>query len=150
VLAETFLVAWRRLDDIPQQALPWLLAVARRVLANLRRSEKRRVALTNRLARDRTAVPAAGVPGGAGVAVAVRAALDQLRDRDREILMLAEWDGLEPQEIARMLSCSRANVDVRLHRARRRIAALLTAAGYTSVRHSPVEPVPAWTTGDGE
>ncbi len=49
VLAETFLVAWRRSEQIPDDPLPWLLGVARRVLANQRRGELRRDALLGRL-----------------------------------------------------------------------------------------------------
>jgi RNA polymerase sigma-70 factor (ECF subfamily) len=41
VVAETFLVCWRRLDDVPANALPWLYAVARNVLANERRKQAR-------------------------------------------------------------------------------------------------------------
>ena len=48
-VAETFLVAWRRLDDVPPDALPWLFGVARRVLANQRRSAARSEALEERL-----------------------------------------------------------------------------------------------------
>ena len=40
-----FLTAWRRFDRVPDDALPWLLGVARRVLANARRSAARRPAL---------------------------------------------------------------------------------------------------------
>src|ERR1700748_1514550 len=50
VVAETFLVAWRRTDDVPTDVLPWLRAVARRVLANQRRGEARRGALLRLLA----------------------------------------------------------------------------------------------------
>src|SRR5690242_18532311 len=49
VLSETFLVAWRRLDAVPEDGLPWLLGVARRVLANQRRGAARRAALVERL-----------------------------------------------------------------------------------------------------
>jgi DNA-directed RNA polymerase specialized sigma24 family protein len=49
VVAEVFLVAWRRLDHVPGEPLPWLLAVSRRVLANQRRSSRRAAALQRRL-----------------------------------------------------------------------------------------------------
>lgn len=37
-VAETFLVAWRRLPEVPsgEEARPWLYGVARRTLANQR------------------------------------------------------------------------------------------------------------------
>jgi RNA polymerase sigma-70 factor (ECF subfamily) len=41
-VAETFLVAWRRLDRVPDEPLPWLLGVARKVLATGARAERRR------------------------------------------------------------------------------------------------------------
>src|SRR5690349_12050848 len=41
VVAETFVVCWRRLDRVPEDALPWLYAVARRTLANQRRAAVR-------------------------------------------------------------------------------------------------------------
>src|SRR6476469_3060928 len=65
IVAETFLVAWRRLDDVPAgaEARPWLFGVARRVLANHYRGERRRHALADRL-RDslHQAVPPPEVP----------------------------------------------------------------------------------------
>ena len=53
VLAETFLVAWRRLDDVPtdEAARPWLYGVARRVLANHHRGVTRRSRLDDRVRR---------------------------------------------------------------------------------------------------
>lgn len=50
--AETFLVVWRRLDDVPDNPLPWLLAVARKSLANQRRSAHRQHVLIERLAAE--------------------------------------------------------------------------------------------------
>jgi RNA polymerase sigma-70 factor (ECF subfamily) len=49
IVSDVFVIAFRRLDDIPDDALPWLLATARRVLANHRRSAGRRAALTAQL-----------------------------------------------------------------------------------------------------
>lgn len=95
-VSETFIVAWRRIDDVPDAPLPWLLAVTRRTLANARRSEDRAGALADR-ARDAgpaafTADPADAVDDAA----AMRAALAELSDDDRETLMLVAWDGLQP------------------------------------------------------
>lgn len=123
VLAEVMLVAWRRLDDVPADAAPWLLAVARRQLANTRRGERRRASLAERLARE--PAPHTGAPEPADPAVA--AALARVPEGDREILRLLAWDGLDRDEIARVLGCTRAGVRVRLHRARRRFAAALDA-----------------------
>jgi RNA polymerase sigma-70 factor, ECF subfamily len=128
VVAETFLVAWRRLDDVPDDALPWLFGVARRVLANQRRSERRSVALERRLAEAEAAAPDPGDPSERlGEAEFVRAALARLSDRDREALMLVAWHGLSGARAARAAGCSRAAFAVRLHRARARLAAELSA-----------------------
>jgi RNA polymerase sigma factor (sigma-70 family) len=122
VLAETFLVAWRRLDRVPAEPRPWLLAVARRVLANQRRGEARRASLVSRIAaesREREPVPAESGDVGS--------AIRRLPARDREALMLVYWDGLAPGEAARVLGCSARAFRSRLHRARRRLGRLLGA-----------------------
>lgn len=127
VVAETFLVAWRRLDDVPADPLPWLYGVARRVLANARRSADRSVALERRLA---TAAAPAGLsdPGeSVGDAEIVRAALARLSERDRETLMLVAWEGLSSARAAHAAGCTRAAFAVRLHRARARLAAQLAS-----------------------
>ena len=127
VVAETFLVAWRRLDEVPGDPLPWLYGVARRVLANQLRSMHRRAALERRLAvSPPTAAPLD--PGeSVGDAEIVRAALARLSDRDREALLLSGWDGLFGARAARAAGCSRAAFAVRLHRARGRLAAQLSS-----------------------
>ena len=127
VVAETFLVAWRRLDDVPADPLPWLYGVARRVLANARRSADRGLALEQRLAA--AAVPAGlGDPGErVGEAEIVRVALARLSERDRETLMLVAWEELSSARAARAAGCTRAAFAVRLHRARGRLAAQLAS-----------------------
>ncbi len=60
LVAEVFMVCWRRLDELPAEPLPWLLGVARRVLSTQRRGERRGVALCRRLAEDGAAVGAVG------------------------------------------------------------------------------------------
>jgi RNA polymerase sigma-70 factor, ECF subfamily len=125
-LAETFLVAWRRLDDVPggEDARPWLLAVARRVLANQRRGERRRDGLAQRLGHELTArLPGLDDDGGDRV----RAALAQLTEEDREILRLAGWEELTSGEIAVVLGVRPVTARSRLHRARRRLRAQLDA-----------------------
>jgi RNA polymerase sigma-70 factor (ECF subfamily) len=126
VVAETFLVAWRRLRDVPDEPSTrlWLYGVARRVLANQRRGERRRTALGERLAADL----AASVPDHApGVAERLRygQALEQLAERDREVILLHAWEGLEPREIAEVLGVSAVAVRSRLSRARARLRSLL-------------------------
>ena len=127
VVAETFLVAWRRLGDVPEgeAARAWLLGVARRVLANHRRGERRRDGLTDRLARELMAVPVAHDRDQV-----VWRALARLAEEDRELLLLAGWEGLAPAEIAKATGTLAVTVRSRLHRARRRLRAELTALGW--------------------
>jgi RNA polymerase sigma factor (sigma-70 family) len=130
-LAETFLVAWRRLDDVPRGdgARPWLLGVARRVLANQRRGVRRHTGLANRLGRElATQVPAVADPSETDLLV--RRALASLADDDREILLLAGWEGLSPAEIAVATGLSGVAARSRLHRARSRFRAELAALGW--------------------
>lgn len=126
VVSETFLVAWRRLDDVPADPLPWLYGVARRVLANQRRSANRSAALERRLAAHSVSPGGSNDPGQhAGEGEILRAALARLSDRDREALMLVAWHGLSGIRAARAAGCTRAAFAVRLHRARGRLAAEL-------------------------
>jgi len=127
-LAETFLVAWRRLDDVPagEAARPWLLAVARRVLANQRRGERRRGGLAERLGQELTTqLPA---PEEGAEAARIRAALAALSDDDRELVLLAGWEELTPAQIAVVLGIRPVAARSRLHRARRRLRAALAEA----------------------
>ena len=123
VVAEAYLVAWRRLDDVPPgpDARPWMFGVARNVLANYYRGERRRTALAARLREtltDDLPVPPRG-PTTLDLAMA------RLGDDDRELLHLVAWEGLAREEIALVLRVPRATVRVRLHRARRRLLALM-------------------------
>jgi RNA polymerase sigma-70 factor (ECF subfamily) len=131
VLAETFLTAWRRLDEVPagEQARLWLYGTARRVLANHHRGERRRLALADRLKAE-LAVSYRQPDHGGGVAE-IAAAFRRMPTPDQELLALAGWEGLDPGQIAAVVGCSRNAARIRLHRARRRLAAELdrTPAG---------------------
>lgn len=123
--AETYVVAWRRFDDLPPQpeALPWLFAVARRVLANQRRGQGRLAALVARLP---AAVGSAPTPEDAVIDGEERRdvlrALERLSPGDRELLRLSAWEGLSPRQLAAACDCTESAAKVRLHRARRRLA----------------------------
>ncbi len=125
LVAEVFMVCWRRLEDLPAEPLPWLLGVARRVLSTQRRGERRRLALHQRLAESGAAVGAV-VPDAGG---ALRRALERLSETDREILLLTAWEDLTPTQAAAVLGVKTATVRVRLHRARRRLASALLREG---------------------
>jgi RNA polymerase sigma factor (sigma-70 family) len=126
VVAETFLVAWRRLGEVPIDAGAklWLYAVARRVIANRDRAERRRTRLGERLAETlRTQLATRPAPDGEA-AEALRA-MGGLGDEDRELLLLVSWEGLSPGQAAKVLGISSLAARSRLHRARRRLRALL-------------------------
>jgi len=126
VVAETFLVAWRRLGEVPVDtgARLWLYAVARRVIANLHRTARRRTRLGQRLAESlRTELATHPTPGTE--AAEVLRAMNGLSDNDRELLLLVSWEELSPGEAAQVLEISSLAARSRLHRARRRLRALL-------------------------
>ncbi|MBT0993686.1 RNA polymerase sigma factor [Cellulomonas sp. DKR-3] len=127
VVAETFLVAWRRLVDVPGDPLPWLLVVARNTVANHHRSRHRARLLSDELARLQ--LVAEHRPTAADVVVAERdallRALAALTTHEREALLLVAWDGLAPTPAAQVAGCSVTAFKVRLHRARRRLAGVL-------------------------
>lgn len=137
VVAETFLVAWRRLDEVPigRAERLWLFAVARRVTANIRRAEGRRTRLSERLAET---LPAelANPPEPDGRAAEVLRAMAGLGSEERELLLLVTWDELSPGEAAKVLGLSQIATRSRLHRARRRLRALLEENDPVG-RHSP-------------
>lgn len=130
-VAETFAVAWRRRDRIPEPALPWLYGVALRVISNQRRSDRRHRKLEARLTFE------AGVREAAPDSAesldrrrAFFAAFAELEEREREVLRLVAWEGLETREAATAFGCSPGAFRVRLHRARRKLAKQLEAAGH--------------------
>lgn len=122
VVAETFLVAWRRLDEVPVNARPWLLGVARKTLATQRRSGARRRSLVTRLEAQRLNEHDEQ-PNELGVADA----LMRLSEKDREAITLVAWDGLSPNEAAIVVGQSPVAFRVRLHRAKRRLRQRLDA-----------------------
>jgi RNA polymerase sigma-70 factor (ECF subfamily) len=127
--AETFLIAWRRLADVPDDPASWLFAVARKVIAGQYRSRSRREALRARL---ETESGGQADPGEIGEGVAQRAvvltAFTGLSENDREVLRLIAWDGLTSKAAAEALGVTRLAFGVRLHRARRRFSAALATA----------------------
>jgi RNA polymerase sigma-70 factor (ECF subfamily) len=123
VVAETFLVAWRRGADIPSgdSARLWLYGVARRTLANQRRGERRRARLAARMRAELPTVLAAAMQAPTTADHRVLAAIAALGEGDREVLLLSAWEQLSPAEIAQVLAISPLAARSRLHRARRRV-----------------------------
>jgi RNA polymerase sigma factor (sigma-70 family) len=125
IAAEVFLIAWRRLPDIPSDPLPWLLVVARNLLLNQRRGLGRKDALTERLIDEQRRHALAAEPADSDPDLI--AALNRLPADDRELLCLEAWDGLSREQLAAVVGCSVATLRVRLHRARARLAHELAA-----------------------
>jgi len=131
VVADAFAVAWRRRDRIPEPALPWLYAIAAHVIANQYRSTRRRQDLDTRLAHETGgAAPESDLAESLGRRDAFSAAFALLAEPEREVLRLVAWDGLDTRDAARVFGCSPGAFRVRLHRARRKLARQLEAAGH--------------------
>ena len=142
VLSETFLIAWRRLPDVPDDALPWLIVVARNLLANARRTQVRDRLLAAELTRLEAAAPlAASAPETVAIErdLLLRG-LAALSEVEREALLLTAWDGLAPAAAALVAGCTTAAFHVRLHRARRRLASMVAEPddGATSPVCAPI------------
>ena len=129
VVAETLLIAWRRLEGLPDgdEARLWLFGVARKVLANQRRGNVRRERLGERLRKELRDLPVTDpVVDGEGAAAV---AFARLSPEDRDILGLVAWEGLTAAELARVFDCSPNAARIRLHRARKRFVAELAHDG---------------------
>jgi|SRR5580704_6523213 RNA polymerase sigma factor (sigma-70 family) len=125
LVGATLEVAWRKIDQVPtDDPLPWLYAVERNLLMNLRRSNIRRSTLLERLPVPE-AHPAPGDESTNQDHQLLRAALAALDDDDQEILRLVAWDELTPSQAAVVLGISAVASRTRLHRARRRLATRL-------------------------
>jgi RNA polymerase sigma factor (sigma-70 family) len=131
VVAETFLVAWRRPGAVPAdpgQAGPWLYGVARRVLANADRSRRRLERVTTRLGQERLPGQVPDIAGAVAERARLERALTCLTASDQEALRLVGWEELDLAEAALAMGCSRPAMAVRLHRARRRLVRALETA----------------------
>lgn len=126
-LAATFEVAWRRIGEVPSYELPWLLGVARRVLANARRSRARQAALLERMMAA-TLSAQSGDDGDGALALELANAIAELTAPQQEALLLIAWDGLSEREAALALGCSREAFAARLHRARARVRGAVDAS----------------------
>lgn len=149
VVSEVFLVAWRRIDDIPEDALPWLLVVARNTIGNRRRGIARQQRLADELVNLQRSSTA--TPGADEVAIERRemlAALLELSGSEREAVLLTAWDGLTVVQAAHVAGCSRRAFELRLNRARNRLRRLLTAedSSHSSVRTARLDLAQEETT----
>lgn len=126
VVAEVFVVAWRRLEELPEgaEARLWLYSVAHRCVLVAQRSARRRLKLMGRLNSEARTRPSTAQ--ASSQIIAVRAAIGRLRAKDQEVLLLVLWEGLSHAEAATVLKCSTNAVAQRLHAARERLRAQLT------------------------
>lgn len=137
--ADTFLVAWRRISDVPDgdEALPWLYRTAHYVIGDRYRHRTRSRALVEALRAN----PTTGRGDDPETAVvrreadtAVVDALQRLRPTDQEVLRLAVWEELSHAEVGELLGCSAHAVDQRVHRAAKRLGRELHATAKAASR----------------
>ncbi|MEU4541759.1 RNA polymerase sigma factor [Nonomuraea dietziae] len=117
VVSETFAIAWRKLDQVPGNALPYLLGIARNVLRDSVREEARREGL----AREMRGWVVGDVADQVAERMGVLRAMARLSQDERELLILVAWQGLSSRDAARVVGCSVPAFKVRLHRARKRL-----------------------------
>lgn len=139
ILSETFMIAWRRFDAVPDPPLPWLLAVARNVAMSQFRASARQQSLVEEMSAwlSDAELTVTDIAEDVADRIAVLAALASLTESDRELLTLVAWHDLPPKSAAHVIGCSTSAYFVRLHRARRRLESALAAAG---TEHSSVMP----------
>lgn len=137
LFGETLAILWRRRADLPpedDEAVAWMIGVARGTLANSARARHRRAALDQRVRNEQSAQDPSGTDGSApSEAVdAVLAALGTLSPQDQELLRLDAWDELTGAQVGQVLGISAAAARQRLARARSRLRA---AVGHDTGRH---------------
>jgi RNA polymerase sigma factor (sigma-70 family) len=153
ILAEVYLIAWRRLDSVPtdQGARLWLFGVARNLIMKDNQRERSHQALVHDITQELARLGACRPETTDGrLAEKTRACLEKLPAKQREVLLLNAWDGLKPREIAKMTGSTANLVRVRLHHARRALARELRpspalAAGGDEPASEPLRSTP--TTG---
>jgi RNA polymerase sigma-70 factor (ECF subfamily) len=131
IVAETFTIVWRRLEDIPagEKEILWCYATARRVIANHRRRTQRRGELIDRIGVELGRVLSSQIDVTNEDVLVARTAFRHLGDEDREVLMLVGWEGLSSAQLGVVLGCSATAARIRLHRARSRLLAEMALLG---------------------
>jgi RNA polymerase sigma-70 factor (ECF subfamily) len=151
IVAEVFTIAWRRFEDMPggDANLLWLYVTARHVLENHGRSLRRYSAAVGRVA-EQLARTATHVEPADEAAIVAQLCLASLPEDDREILMLAGWEGLNSSELGEVLRCTPTAARLRLHRARARLRVEVfdntPASSSVALGHSSTEPAPCAAT----
>ena len=136
IVGETFLAAWRRRRELPEDPRPWLFGTARNAMLNAHRGQRRQTAVAVRVMEN----------GGddnydsltqAEERMDLVAAWRQLSATDQEVLALHVWEGLPDRDAATVLGCSRAAYTMRLSRSKRRLAKLFGPTGRTTPAPAP-------------
>jgi RNA polymerase sigma-70 factor (ECF subfamily) len=138
VASEVFIVAWRRLADVPARPLPWLLTVAKNVITGQFRAAARQQSVAAEMrawVKEQPASP--DVADEVSERIWVLTALAAMPEADRELLTLAAWHGLSARAAAQVVGCSMATYFVRLHRARHRLERALADPPATSAPELP-------------
>jgi RNA polymerase sigma-70 factor (ECF subfamily) len=136
VLTETFLVAWRRSNEVPEPAVPWLYRVCSHVLATHQRAASRRRRLFGRMAALPTE-ETRDLTDALAERETIAEAFADLSEDQREVLRLIVWEGLSTAEAAEVLDCTPGAFRIRFMRARQALAKHLELAGNEGTR-SPV------------
>lgn len=130
VLADTLLVCWRRLDELPDEPLPWAYGVARNCLANAERGARRQRRVAEKIAVVDPPLEAGPTSGDGDHGLTD--ALARLRADDAELLRLWAWEQLSTGEIAAVLEITPNAAGIRLHRAREKLRDELRKIGPAS------------------
>jgi RNA polymerase sigma-70 factor (ECF subfamily) len=142
VIGEIFMVAWRRIEHIPPppEDRLWLYGVARRCVADNRRSGLRRLRLLSRL-KQQPLQESQAIEEPESEHARVRVAMSRLRPGDREVLQLVLWDELSHSDAASVFGCSVNAFELRYRRARSRLReALDTQKNAIEVITPPAAP----------
>lgn len=123
IVGETFLAAWRRRTEVPDDARPWLFRTARNAMANAGRGQNRQVAVAVRIGEH--GVPLIDGMQASDRRIDVVAAWRELPTADQEVLALHVWEDLDAREAAAVLGCTRATYSMRLTRAKRHLKSIL-------------------------
>ena len=133
------LAAWRRVDSTPhepEQSRMWLFGIARHVVTNAVRSERRRWSLTERFREVLRTSPTEGRPADEGAEV--RDAIGRLSPAQAELVRLIHWDGFAIAEAAQILSISPSTARTRYQRARADLKTALSELTPEVTSHPPM------------
>jgi len=130
VVADVFLVAWRRFDEVDLSwARAWLFGVVKNVLKDHRRLRSNAARFLDHLIALRPAQYTSLDTGDLSVEDVdlLRSALSKVSEDDQEVLVLSSWYEMTAEEIAMALSITKSHVGVRLHRARTRFRTVMAS-----------------------